>query len=109
MELFWIEGIENAIHALLEHTTMCWVKPSSPNAKIAKQALFHLKDKGIALAVARELILQQIKRQNAINVRQGDIRYISQTTNAPGVAAAVTNHLWGCHFAESALHKLTLE
>ena len=109
MELFWIEGIKNASHALLEHTTMCWVKPSSPSAKIAKQAPFHLKDKGIALAVARELILLKIKRQNATIVRQGDIQSINQTTNALDVTAAVTNHLKGRHFAKSALRKRTLK
>ena len=109
MELFWIDGIENASHALLELTTMCWGKQSSPSAKIAKQALFHLKDKGIALAVAQELTLRKTKRQTARNVRQDDIRYILQTTNVLVVTAADTNHLRACHFAKSALFKLTLE
>jgi hypothetical protein len=68
-----------------------------------------LKDKRIALAVARELILREIKRQNATIVPQGDIRSIYQTTTALDVTAAVTNHLKGSPFAKSALRKLTLE
>jgi hypothetical protein len=91
MELFSIERIENAFHAQPEHTTMCWGGPPALSVIFVNQAAIQLQEARNALTAVRDLILQNLERQNVIYVQWGDIRWMQQMTNVVSAIAEVTH------------------
>lgn len=87
---------------------MCWGGPPALSVIFVNQAAIQLQEVRNALTAVRDLILQNLERQNVIYVQWGDIRCMQQMTNVVSAIAEVTHQGKACHLAHPAFLEPTL-